>query len=135
MLSAAGLAAVVLSGCSTFGSVGDQDTVDASTEAASQLQDRFEDLPGVALAEVRYQDDLTVGAQLRAAVEVEVGTDVQFTLDAVEEACWRSEVDPLDELVIVVSTRTEPLTSETRSYDLDIGADVSGLTERWGERP
>jgi hypothetical protein len=129
------VAAIVLSACSAFGAVGDKDTVDASTQAAAQLEDQFGELPGVALAEVRYQDNLTGGAQLRAAVEVTVGTDVPATLDAIEQACWLSPVDPLQELDIVVSTRTDPLTSQTRTYYLTDDEDLAALTQRWGPRP
>jgi hypothetical protein len=140
LLQIAGLAlglSAVLGAC-TVGSVGragDADTENRSQELAAQLQEQFGRLPGAADASVSYQDNITKRAALRANVRVEAGTDITATLDAVEEAVWLSEVDPLRDLHINVADQAEPPVVEIRDYDLADRAQGKSLTERWGERP
>ena len=127
------LGALALSGCASFGAAGDSDSIEASEQAAAGLQEELGGLPGVTMAYVAYQDNITKGAYLRVNVEVADPAQVESTVPVVEEAAWLSEVEPLLSMKLTVV----PVSGDgsSREYDLEDQATVDELTERWGDRP
>ncbi|MBB3676319.1 hypothetical protein [Modestobacter versicolor] len=126
-------ATLALTGCASFGAAGDSDTLEASEQAAADLQDELAGMPGVTTAFVGYQDDLTEQAHLRVNVEVAEAAQVETTFPEVEEAAWLCEVDPLLTMKVTVVPVSGSGTSQ--DYDLQDQQTVDDLTERWGERP
>ena len=132
-LSALTLTALTLTACASFGAAGDSDSIEASEQAAAELQEELGGLPGVTMAYVAYQDNATLQAFLRINVEVADPAQVESTVPVVEQAAWLSEVDPLLSMDVTVVPVSGDGTS--REYDLEEQATVDELTQRWGERP
>jgi hypothetical protein len=96
----------------------------------------IEETPGVrAVTTTRRTTKAVPQAYLRVGLSVVgeevVSTDITSVLDAVAEAAWRSEVTPLDVLVLDVTLAG----GYAESDRLLFGADRDVYEKRWGARP
>ena len=127
------LATLALGACGPSGGVGTGDTLEASEQAAAELQDDLAGMSGLSEPYVAYTDSIDLAAYLEVSVDVTDPTQVEAVFPEIEEAAWLSEVDPLQKMTVIVVPPTGPGVS--REYDLRDQATVDELTERWGERP
>lgn len=132
--------AALTSGCSVpaiedIGRAGNSETREHSQRVAAELEEELERLPGAVRAYVSYEDSIDLQAFAWATVTVAAGTDITATLDAVEQAIWLSDMDPLVDFNITVVDDQTPPAGGNREYHLDDLNQVEALNERWGERP
>jgi len=125
----AGLAALVLLGCGSYHPRPSK----ANVAESNAIIQRLSDLPGVVRADGGYNFDLEDPGSAQISIAVRAGANLEAVADDAVAAVWRSRLDPIRSMTVLVGRRDKPTINVDRHVDfVDEKAD---LTRRYGPRP
>lgn len=133
--AAAVTASVLLAGACATSSAADR-RAEAARRAVSQIKQQLHGLPHVTTVEAVYGDDGGVApGSLTVTVLVRPGSypRLQVMVDRVEQVVWRSPLQPLTSMQVVVQDTS--YRHEARVYVLDRDPTWRRLERQYGQRP
>jgi hypothetical protein len=129
-LALAALTGAVLSGCGGSHSPKPSKANVAESEAISHHLDR---LPGVVRVDGGYARDLENPGSASFSIGVRDDVDLAAIADKTIEAVWRSKLDPIGSMSVLVGRYDDPSVGLRRHADFRL--DKATLEHRYGPRP